>query len=118
MLFMKYFLTTVGFGLLMGAAGILIYDLYQVFKMRGTSRKPQLSLAAHDPVPEPEPAGERPALVPRWRKAGQIAAIGLLPLLLGMSIQVVPAGSAGVVVSQFWGTLPGTLYAGVHWIFP
>ena len=47
-----------------------------------------------------------------------MAALGLLPLLLGLSIQVVPAEMAGVRVSQISGTLPGTLYAGFHLVVP
>jgi regulator of protease activity HflC (stomatin/prohibitin superfamily) len=39
-------------------------------------------------------------------------------LLLGLSIVVVPSGFAAVRVSQVSGTLPGTLYAGTHFIVP
>ena len=49
---------------------------------------------------------------PRWRAAGRLAAIAAVPLLLGLSIQVVPSGMAAVRVSQISGTLPGTLYPG------
>jgi regulator of protease activity HflC (stomatin/prohibitin superfamily) len=42
----------------------------------------------------------------------------VLPALLGLSFVVVPAGTAGVLVSQVSGTVPGTLYPGVHWIVP
>jgi len=55
---------------------------------------------------------------PRWREAGRIAAGGLLPLLAGLGMAVVPAGMAGVRVSQVSGTLPGTLYAGFHLVVP
>src|SRR5439155_1646869 len=37
---------------------------------------------------------------------------------MGMSIAVVPSGSAGVRVNQFTGARPGTLYPGVHWVLP
>jgi len=55
---------------------------------------------------------------PRWRAAGRIAAWGLLPLLAGLGMAVVPAGMAGVRVSQVSGTLPGTLYSGFHLVVP
>ena len=55
---------------------------------------------------------------PHWGLAGRLTAIAALPLLLGMSITIIPSGSGGVRVSQFAGTLPGTLYPGVHWIMP
>jgi regulator of protease activity HflC (stomatin/prohibitin superfamily) len=42
----------------------------------------------------------------------------VLPLLLALSIAVVPDGFAGVRVSQIWGARPGTLYPGVHLITP
>jgi regulator of protease activity HflC (stomatin/prohibitin superfamily) len=42
----------------------------------------------------------------------------LIPVLLGLSIAVVPAGRAGVRVSQISGTLPETLYPGLHLVFP
>ena len=51
-------------------------------------------------------------------QAARLFAIGLLPLLAGLSIQLVPPGSAGVRVSQLSGTLPGTLYPGTHIIVP
>ena len=55
---------------------------------------------------------------PQLRPAGHLAAFALLPLLAGISIVVVPAGSAAVRVSQISGTIPGTLYPGLHLVFP
>ena len=55
---------------------------------------------------------------PRIRSAGRLAAFSLAPLLLGIAIVVIPAGSAGVRVSQVSGTLPGTLYPGLHLVLP
>ena len=57
-------------------------------------------------------------LEPRWQPAGRIAGLALVPLLAGISIQVVPAGMAGVRVSQISGTLTGTLYPGLHLVLP
>jgi phosphoketolase len=39
---------------------------------------------------------------------------GLGPILLAFSIVVVPSGMAGIRVSEMTGTVPGTLYPGVH----
>jgi regulator of protease activity HflC (stomatin/prohibitin superfamily) len=47
-----------------------------------------------------------------------LAALAWAPLLIALSIVVVPAGMAAVRVSQLAGTQPGTLYAGVHFIRP
>ncbi|HTP86599.1 MAG TPA: SPFH domain-containing protein [Candidatus Acidoferrales bacterium] len=54
----------------------------------------------------------------RWRDAAQLAGTGLIPLMAGISIVVVPAGMAGIRVSQISGTMPGTLYPGLHLVFP
>ena len=50
--------------------------------------------------------------------SGESGAALSRPLLLGLSFVIVPAGSAGVVVSQVSGTEPRALYPGVHWILP
>jgi regulator of protease activity HflC (stomatin/prohibitin superfamily) len=98
MLFVKYLFTTVGFGLLLVGAGILIYDLYLFLK--------------------PRPPEESRTFVLRWRMAVRVSAAGMLPILIGLGIHVVPSGKAGVRVSQLQGTLAGTLYPGVHWTVP
>jgi regulator of protease activity HflC (stomatin/prohibitin superfamily) len=54
----------------------------------------------------------------RWITVKKMAAVAWLPLLLGLSIVVVPSGMAGVRVSQISGTRPGTLYPGMHFIKP
>ena len=94
MLFVKYLLSTIGIGLLLGAAGLLIFDLYRMFKLRISG------------------------VALRWRLATRVAGSGFLALLAGISIAVVPTGQAGVEISQWRGTLPGTLYPGVHWTVP
>src|SRR5712691_6796561 len=102
MILLRYLLVFTGIGLLVGAAAILAWDLYQILKAR-------------------KARGEEPKewLLPfRLHAARQLAAFAMLPLLVGLSIAVVPSGSAGVRVNQFAGTRPGTLYPGVHWIVP
>jgi regulator of protease activity HflC (stomatin/prohibitin superfamily) len=88
MLTLKYLLETVGFGMLAASAALLILDY------------------------------RSGAAFPRWRMAARFAALALIPLLVGISIVVVPAGMAGVRVSQVSGTMPGTLYPGLHLVFP
>ena len=72
MLFVKYVFSTIGIGLLLGAAGLLIFDLYRIFKLRA------------------------PAVALRWRLAMRVAGSGFLALLAGLSITVIPSGQAGV----------------------
>jgi regulator of protease activity HflC (stomatin/prohibitin superfamily) len=53
-----------------------------------------------------------------WRFPARLAGFSVIPLLAGLSIAVVPAGRAGVRVSQISGTLPDTLYPGLHLVIP
>src|SRR6516225_12182933 len=66
MLTLKYLLESVGFGLLAASAALLILDY------------------------------RSGAAFPRWRMAARFAALALIPLLVGISIVVVPPGMAGV----------------------
>jgi regulator of protease activity HflC (stomatin/prohibitin superfamily) len=104
-LFLKYFLLVLSTTLVAGAGALLGYGLYQVVR-----RRRMIAGGVAEGVPEEEPI--------RWLRAGTLAAWGILPLLIGMSISVVPSGMAGVRVSQVSGTRPGTLYAGVHFVKP
>jgi len=53
-----------------------------------------------------------------WRRPAALALAACVPLLLASSIVVVPSGMGAVRVSQIRGTLPGTLYPGMHFITP
>ncbi len=99
MILLRYLLVITGVGLLAGAAAILAWDLYQILKFRK------------------QPEGELPPPL-RWHAARQFAAYSIVPLLAGLSIAVIPSGSAGVTIDQFAGTRPATLYPGVHLIIP
>ena len=101
MFFLKYLLTLAGIGLLITAAGILIHDLYRLLVARQKS----------------EDESARPPEL-HWRSAAYLAVSGVAPLLVGLSITLVPDGQAGIRVSQLAGALPGTMYPGVHCIVP
>jgi regulator of protease activity HflC (stomatin/prohibitin superfamily) len=103
MLTVKYLLEVAGFVLMAAAAAILLHDLFRLYQ--------QSNLILYD---QPRPA----VIEPRSRAAGRFTALGLVCLLAGLSIQIVPAGMAGVRVSQISGTLPGTLYPGFHLVIP
>jgi len=101
MLLLKYLLLFSGAGLLGVAFAIVTYDVYRTRESwRADGDRPRLSVEI------------------RWRGAGRLALLSIAPFLLGLSFVVVPAGSAGVLVSQVSGTLPGALYPGVHGILP
>jgi regulator of protease activity HflC (stomatin/prohibitin superfamily) len=53
-----------------------------------------------------------------WRGPLALALVACLPLLVAASIVIVPSGSGAVRISQIRGTLPGTLYPGLHFITP
>jgi len=103
MLFLKYMLLVVGIGMFVVAAAIVANDLWLAFEYR--RRVAQGATAV-----EPEPV--------RWRTTVALVCLAWAPILIGMSIVVVPSGMAGVRVSQTRGTLSGTLYPGVHAVTP
>jgi len=104
MLALKMLLTAVGLILLTTAFGMPLYSLWLRFK---NMRRPRVE-------------GETPTeLEPiAWSKPLGLAMVACPPLLIAASIVVVPSGMGGVRISQIGGTLPGTLYPGVHFITP
>ena len=105
MLMLRYLLIWGGFGMMFVAAGLLAYDVYREIQYRNLVAK-----AGPEPLP--------PMPTVRWRGAVALALLAWAPLLVGIGIAVVPSGMAGVRVSQSSGTLPGTLYPGVHFVTP
>ena len=104
MLALKWLLMAAGVGMFLLAVGILAYDVW----MRMRSRA--VRAAAPDVVVETPPV--------RWRMSVALACLVWGPLLIALAIVVVPAGMAGVRVSQTRGTMSGTLYPGVHGVLP
>ena len=98
MLALKYLLLAGAIGMFIAALAVVAYDLYAELQHRRTG------------FPEPEPL--------RWRTAVALVTVAWAPLLIALSIIVVPSGMAGVRVSQVTGTRPGTLYPGVHLVKP
>ena len=107
MLAIKYLLLIAAAAMFAGAIASLLYDIALALRHRRRLMKGEVEAA----TPEPEPHI-------RWRLARKIALLAIVPLLLGLSIVVVPSGHAGVRVSQVSGTRPGTLYPGVHFVKP
>jgi regulator of protease activity HflC (stomatin/prohibitin superfamily) len=104
MIALKLLLTVAGVLLLAAALGIPLYGLY--LRIRYARRK---AAGQTDMVPPEEMA---------WRSPLALALVACLPLLIAASIVVVPSGMGGVRVSQIRGTLPGTLYPGIHFVTP
>ncbi len=104
MLFLKYLLLCGGIGMIAAALAILAGDFYFELKYKQ-------SLAAGG-----TPTAARPET--HWRSSIALVLLAWAPILLALSIVVVPSGMGGIRVSQTSGTLPGTLYPGAHFIVP
>jgi regulator of protease activity HflC (stomatin/prohibitin superfamily) len=104
MLALKLFLNIAGLLLMAVAVGMPLYGLWLLIQY--TRHKS----AGDETAVEPKSIG--------WRGPVALALVACLPLLVATSIVVVPSGMGGVVISQLDGTLPGTLYPGVHFITP
>ena len=105
MLALRYLLMAGGIGMMLAAVAILAYDITRELQHRRLLATPD--------------AGPIPAAPPlRWRTALAFGMLAWAPILLALSIVVVPSGMAGIRVSQASGTLPGTLYPGVHLVMP
>ncbi len=106
MLLLKYLLLFGGIAMFIIAAAVAAYDAWLGLEYR---RKKAQGLEAETLI-EPQPV--------RWRMSVALAALAWAPLLIALSIAVVPSGTAGIRVSQTRGTLSGTLYPGVHAVMP
>src|ERR1039457_3542353 len=109
MLLLKYLLLSAGIAMFVIAAGILSYDAYLLISWQ----RRRLNFDPEKGTPAP---GVSPIL--RWRIPVALVMLAWAPLLVSASIVIVPAGMAGVRVSQTRGTLAGTLYPGVHFVMP
>jgi regulator of protease activity HflC (stomatin/prohibitin superfamily) len=105
MLAFKYLLMTIGIGLMVAGISILAYDAWLMFQYRRA-----LTIAGTEPPTPPQPL--------RWRTTLALIALGWGPILIALSFIIVPAGMAGVRISQMRGTEAGTLYPGVHLVVP
>ncbi len=105
MLFLKYVLMIGGVGMILAALAILAYDLSLEMRYRRASAGGDSGVAP-------------PAPQMRWRTAVAFFMLAWAPILIALSIVVIPSGMAGVRVSQTQGTLAGTLYPGVHFLAP
>ena len=106
MLLIKYLLMAVGIAMFGSAAAVLGYDLY----LMALARRALAQLQPGQAAPE-----ERDV---RWRVGLALVVLAWAPILIAMSLVVVPAGMGGVRVSQLSGTLAGTLYPGAHVVRP
>jgi regulator of protease activity HflC (stomatin/prohibitin superfamily) len=113
MLLLKYLLLLTGWGLLTVAAVQALRNLYKVVQYHLQLRH---RASATEPPSTNGAAVEKPQL--NWTTAKWAFLAAWLPLIIAAGIVVVPSGMGGVRASQTAGTLPGTLYPGVHLVRP
>jgi regulator of protease activity HflC (stomatin/prohibitin superfamily) len=104
MLALKMLLTVAGMLILATAFGLPLYALWLRIQNARRAAKGEESVLQPEEISLRGPVG--------------LALVACLPLLLAGSIVVVPSGMGGVRISQIEGTLPETLYPGVHFITP
>ena len=111
MLALKFVLMLAGILLLATAAAIPLYEIWMRIRIWRDKNKNDSGLLGPKLVePESEPI--------QWRFPLGLALAACMPMLVASSIVVVPSGMGGVRISQISGTLPGTLYPGVHFVPP
>src|SRR3984893_11501622 len=116
---LKRLLMAAGVAMFGTAAGVVAYDVYLAMQF-------QKLLGSGEPGAAGEPGARRPIFgrassgprTPRWPLAMKLFAWGWAPLLLALSMVVVPEGSGGVRISQISGVQQGTLYPGLHVVIP
>jgi regulator of protease activity HflC (stomatin/prohibitin superfamily) len=114
MLALKYLLIILGVVLFGSSGAVVAYDIYLSEQLRRLLARSK----GTEPGAEVATTVQRPFRPIRWKLAAQLAVLAVVPILLALSIVVVPDGFAGVRVSQIWGARPGTLYPGVHVVTP
>jgi regulator of protease activity HflC (stomatin/prohibitin superfamily) len=105
---LKWLLMAAGVAMFGTAAGVVAYDVY-------------LAMQFHKLLGSGEPgAAEKagPSGPIRWPLAAKIFGWAWAPLLLALSVAMVPEGFGGVRISQISGVQQGTLYPGLHLVVP
>ena len=108
---LKWLLMAAGVAMFGTAAGVVAYDVYLAMQFQ------KLMGSGEPGAAEKAGAAGGGALI-RWTLAAKIFGWAWAPLLLAMSIALVPEGSGGVRISQISGVQQGTLYPGVHLVMP
>jgi regulator of protease activity HflC (stomatin/prohibitin superfamily) len=105
---LKWLLMAAGIAMFGTAAGVVAYDVYLAMQF-------QKLMGSGEPGTAEKAGTRRPI---RWTLAAKIFGWAWAPLLLALSVAVVPEGSGGVRISQISGVQQGTLYPGLHLVMP
>ena len=104
MLALKFLLMILGCGLFGSAASIVAYDVFVATRLRWLLETSAAASGEGTAAIQPHPFGPV-----RWSLAQKFGLVGILPLLLALSITVVPDGFAGIRISQISGVHATTL---------
>jgi regulator of protease activity HflC (stomatin/prohibitin superfamily) len=131
MLALRWLLMAAGVAMFGTAAGVVGYDVYLALRFQRLMRSEEPGEPGNEGMPPGQVRPSRPLFgrapasgqasgvrTVRWPLAAKLFALGWMPLLMALSIAVVPEGSGGIRISQISGVQPGTLYPGVHLIAP
>ena len=112
MIALKTLLMIAGMLVMTIAAGIPLHGLWMQIQylMKKKSGKVGMLLESGEVEARPGPIA--------WRGPLALALVACIPMLMAMSMVVVPSGMGGVRISQIGGTEPGTLYPGLHFVTP
>jgi regulator of protease activity HflC (stomatin/prohibitin superfamily) len=105
---LKWLLMAAGVAMFGTAAGVVAYDVYLAMKF-------QKLMGSGEPGAAEKAGPSRPI---RWPLAAKLFGWAWAPLLLALSVAMVPEGSGGVRISQISGVQQGTLYPGLHLVVP
>jgi len=105
---LKWLLMAAGVAMFGTAVGVVAYDVYLAMQF-------QKLMGSGEPGAA-EKAGTSRSI--RWPLAAKLFGWAWAPLLLALSVAIVPEGSGGVRISQISGVQPGTLYPGLHLVVP
>jgi regulator of protease activity HflC (stomatin/prohibitin superfamily) len=105
---MKWLLMAAGIAMFGTAAGVVAYDVILAMQF-------QRLMDSGEPGAAEKAGSSRPI---RWGLAAKIFGWAWAPMLLALSVTMVPEGSGGVRISQISGVQQGTLYPGSHLVMP
>jgi regulator of protease activity HflC (stomatin/prohibitin superfamily) len=112
---LKWLLMAAGVVMFGSAAGVVAYDVYLAMQFQRLMGSGEPGAAEKAGLPAGSARPRRPI---RWPLAAKLFGWAWAPLLLALSLAVVPEGSGGIRVSQISGVQSGTLYPGLHLIVP
>jgi regulator of protease activity HflC (stomatin/prohibitin superfamily) len=105
---LKWLLMAAGIAMFGTAARVVAYDVYLAMQF-------QRLMGSGEPGAAEKAGPSRPI---RWTLAAKLFGWAWAPLLLALSVAMVPEGSGGVRISQISGVQQGTLYPGLHLVVP